>query len=109
LVISLGRSAVRRFTLARQFRAATDETISRYILRLRLALALERLAEGEDDIAALAVSLGFSHHSHFSARFRAAFGMTPSEAREVLTNRQLEELRAMATGLPGLRHSTPRP
>lgn len=45
------------FHLARQFRAATGETISRYVLRLRLALALERLAEGERDLAALAVDL----------------------------------------------------
>src|SRR6266536_6325345 len=79
------------FHLARQFRAATGETISRYALRLRLGVALERLAKGERDIAALAVETGFSHHSHFSARFRSMFGITPSKAREILTQRKLEE------------------
>jgi AraC family transcriptional regulator len=83
------------FHLSRQFRAATGETISRYALRLRLSVALERLAEGERDIAALAVDTGFSHHSHFSARFRSVYGIRPTEAREILTRRKLEELRAI--------------
>jgi AraC family transcriptional regulator len=87
------------FHLARQFRAATGETISRYALRLRLGVALERLAKGERDIAALAIETGFSHHSHFSARFRGVFGITPSAAREILTQRKLEELRGVLAGL----------
>jgi AraC family transcriptional regulator len=80
------------FHLARQFRAATGETISRYLLRLRLGLAVERLADGERDIAALAIDIGFAHHSHFSARFRCAFGITPRQAREMLTKHKLEDL-----------------
>jgi AraC family transcriptional regulator len=83
------------FHLARQFRAATGETISRYVLRLRLGAALERLAEGERNLAALAAETGFSHHSHFSARFRSVFGITPSRARGILTQRKLEGLRAL--------------
>ncbi len=83
------------FHLARQFRAATGETISRYILRLRLGIAIERLAGGERDIAALAVETGFTHHSHFSARFRSAFGITPAQAREMLTKHKLDELRSL--------------
>jgi AraC family transcriptional regulator len=73
------------FHLARQFRAATGESISRYLVRLRLALSLERLADGETALARLAVELGFAHHSHFTARFRAEFGITPSEARRIVT------------------------
>jgi AraC family transcriptional regulator len=88
------------FHLARQFRAATGETISRYLLRLRLGAAVERLAEGERDIAALAIDVGFAHHSHFSARFRRAFGITPTQAREMLTKRKLDELRAVTAGAP---------
>jgi AraC family transcriptional regulator len=88
------------FHLARQFRAATGETISRYLLRLRLGAAVERLAEGERDIAALAIDVGFAHHSHFSARFRGAFGITPTQAREMLTKRKLDELRAVVAGVP---------
>ena len=78
----------------------TGETISRYLLRLRLGAAVERLAEGERDIAALAIDLGFAHHSHFSARFRRAFGITPTHAREMLTKRKLDELRAVVAGVP---------
>jgi AraC family transcriptional regulator len=81
------------FHLARQFRAATGETISRYLLRLRLALALVRLADGEHDIAAVAVDTGFAHHSHFTARFHSRFGMTPKQARDMLTKGKLDELR----------------
>jgi AraC family transcriptional regulator len=73
------------FHLARQFRAATGETIARYLTRLRLAVGLERLAAGETELARLAVELGFAHHSHFTARFHAAFGITPSEARTIVT------------------------
>jgi AraC family transcriptional regulator len=82
------------FHLARQFRALTGETISRYVLRLRLAVALERLADGERDLAALAIGLGFAHHSHFTSRFRAAFGITPRDARELLTRADLAAMRA---------------
>lgn len=73
------------FHLARQFRAATGQSVAGHLLRLRLALALERMAEGETALGRLAVELGFAHHSHFSARFRAVFGMTPSAARDRLT------------------------
>lgn len=83
------------FHLARQFRAVSGETISRYLLRLRLATAVDRLADGESDIAALAVALGFSHHSHFTARFRTAFGITPKRAREIFTRRSFDELRSL--------------
>jgi AraC-like DNA-binding protein len=73
------------FHLARGFRAATGETIARYVLRLRLALAAERVAGGERDLAPLAHELGFAHHSHFSARFRGLFALAPSELRRLVT------------------------
>jgi AraC-like DNA-binding protein len=58
----------------------------RYHLRLRLARALDLIADRED-FAALALDLGFSSHSHFSAAFRQAYGCTPSEFREALSGR----------------------
>src|SRR5919108_261399 len=67
--------------LARRFRSATGESISRYLLRLRLGLALDRLAAGDRDLGALADELGFANHSHFTARFRSTFGITPSAFR----------------------------
>jgi AraC family transcriptional regulator len=83
--------------LARRFRSATGESISRYLVRLRLGLALDRLAAGERDLAALADDLGFANHSHFTARFRSTFGMTPSAFRGSLSARSLEELRTFVT------------
>jgi AraC family transcriptional regulator len=76
------------YHLARQFRAATGQTIARHLLGLRLALALDRLQEGEDDLARLAADLGFAGHSHFTERFRRAYGTTPSQARKILTARR---------------------
>lgn len=83
------------FHLARQFRAGTGETISRYLLRLRLAIAIEQLADGERNIARLAAETGFANHSHFSARFRSVFGITPAEARSLLAARTLESFRQL--------------
>jgi len=92
---SIGRTVhCSPFHLSRQFRAVTGETVSRYLLRLRLAEAVGRLANGERDLAVTAVESGFAHHSHFSRRFRAAFGVTPRQARGMLTRHRLQDLRA---------------
>lgn len=88
------------FHLARQFRAITGESVARYLLRLRLALALDRLARGETELARLAVDLGFAHHSHFSARFRSVFGTTPAAVRTMLTSRDLRQLSKIVTAGP---------
>ena len=88
------------FHLARQFKAITGETIARYLLRLRLVLALDYLAQGGTDVARLAVELGFAHHSHFSARFRSVFGMTPSAMRNTLTHRHLQQMSKILTAKP---------
>lgn len=85
------------FHLARRFRAELGTSMHRYRLQLRLALALERLAGGEGDLAALAVDLGFAHHSHFSASFRRVFGQTPARARATLTRARLAQLRRILT------------
>jgi AraC family transcriptional regulator len=77
------------YHLARQFRAATGQTVARYLLGLRLALALDRLQEGEDDLARLAAELGFASHSHFTERFRRTYGTTPSQARTMLIARRV--------------------
>lgn len=85
------------FHLARQFRAITGEPMTRYLLRLRIALALERLAHGETDLAGMAADLGFATHSHFSARFRSALGISPASVRGALTAGRIAELRTIVT------------
>jgi len=69
------------FHLARVFRRRTGLPIHRYMTRLRLRAAHERLADGVKDITALALELGFSSHSHFTDSFRREFGRAPSFVR----------------------------
>jgi AraC-like DNA-binding protein len=49
----------------------------RYQLQLRLARALALLGD-YGDLTSLALELGFSSHSHFSATFKQVYGQTPS-------------------------------
>jgi AraC family transcriptional regulator len=85
------------FHLARQFRAITGESVASYLLRLRVALALERIAQGEADLSAMAADLGFATHSHFSARFRSVLGVSPSWVRDSLVSGRIAELRTIVT------------
>ena len=65
--------------LSRVFRAEMGEPVHRYLTRLRLRRALPRLADGCRELTGLALELGFSSHSHFTAAFRREFGICPSE------------------------------
>mgnify|MGYP001028182235 FL=1 len=72
--------------LTQAFQQVEGMPLYRYHLRLRLAHALDRIADCED-VAALALDLGFSSHSHFSAAFRQAYGRTPSAFRQAALTR----------------------
>ncbi len=80
------------FHLARLFRAKTGLAIHQYRQRLRLRIALDRVAAGEDDLTQLALELGFSSHSHLSDAFKSAFGLPPSECRRRATGRWLRQM-----------------
>ena len=69
------------FRLCRIFKAWTGETLTSYRHSLRLRLALERLRDRRADLTDLALDLGYSSHSHFTAIFRRRFGVTPSAVR----------------------------
>jgi AraC-like DNA-binding protein len=82
------------FHLARVFQEQTGAPIHRYLTRLRLRSSLERLAQGSNDLTALALDLGFSSHSHFTDAFRREFGRTPSAFRRgavCSTHRQMSK------------------
>jgi AraC family transcriptional regulator len=68
------------FHLCRVFHALTGTTLHAYRGRLRLRAALEHLRAG-DELTTVALDLGYSSHSHFSAAFKQAFGVTPSSLR----------------------------
>ncbi|TWT12855.1 AraC family transcriptional regulator [Reyranella sp. CPCC 100927] len=67
--------------LTQVFRQVEGMPLYRYQLRLRLARALDLLAQ-YDDLTALGLELGFSSHSHFSAAFRDAYSRSPSSFRQ---------------------------
>jgi len=68
------------------FRRIEGIPLHGYLTQLRLARALEELRDA-DDLTTLALNLGFSSHSHFSAAFRGAFGCTPSRFRDTCRRR----------------------
>lgn len=72
------------FHLSRVFREGTGCTISQYRLRRRVHEVLDRLAAGEDDLAALAIAVGFSDHSHMTRTVVAQLGEAPSTLRRRL-------------------------
>jgi AraC family transcriptional regulator len=72
--------------LTQAFQQVEGMPLYRYHLHLRLAHALDRIADCED-VAALALDLGFSSHSHFSAAFRQAYGRTPTAFRQAALTR----------------------
>ncbi|NMW26146.1 helix-turn-helix transcriptional regulator, partial [Rhodanobacter denitrificans] len=74
--------------LTQAFQQVEGMPLYRYHLRLRLARALDRVADCED-VAALAQDLGFSSHSHFSAAFRQAYGHTPTAFRQAALAQKL--------------------
>ena len=82
---SLGELAKRvassPFRLARLFREIAGIPVHRYHLNARLSAALDEVLATSREITAIGIGLGFSSHSHFTATFRRAFGVTPSALR----------------------------
>jgi AraC-like DNA-binding protein len=79
--------------LTQVFQQVEGVPLYRYQLRLRLARSLD-LLERYDDLSALALELGFSSHSHFSAAFQHTYGRSPSAfRRSVLRPRRLRARR----------------
>lgn len=72
--------------LTQVFQQVEGMPLYRYQLRLRLARALDLLAQ-YDDLTSLSLELGFSSHSHFSAAFREVYGQSPSDFRQSAIHR----------------------
>jgi AraC-like DNA-binding protein/quercetin dioxygenase-like cupin family protein len=82
----LAHLSVRQFQ--REFQRVYNTTPVRFISRLRLREACERLKDPDSDVTSVAVDLGYSSVSFFSKQFKQATGLAPSEYRR----RRLEEL-----------------
>ena len=72
------------YHLCRVFRAVTGTSLQAHREQLRLRRALLEIPRRRGDLAALALELGYSSHSHFTAAFRRAVGVPPSRWREGL-------------------------
>jgi AraC-like DNA-binding protein len=73
--------------LTQIFSSGEGVPLYRYQTQLRLGLALHRLCDAHD-LASLALDLGFSSHSQFSAAFTKMYGVAPSRHRsQLLKNR----------------------
>lgn len=70
--------------LSRTFASVTGVTLTGYRNRLRLTAAMERLGEGERDLALLAHELGFSDQAHMTRVLRRTAGVTPGRLRDLV-------------------------
>jgi AraC family transcriptional regulator len=66
---------------ARAFAATVRMTPYDYVMTRRLARAHELLARTDRSALDIALAVGFKTPSHFAARFRREFGVTPREIR----------------------------
>jgi len=95
---------------ARAFAATAGMTPFQYVVTRRLARAHELLARTDRSVLDIALGVGFKTPSHFTARFRREFGVTPRDVRpdvrrpdEHLDLAQLEAGRAPAATIGGRR------
>jgi AraC-like DNA-binding protein len=78
--------------LARTFRELAGAPLHRYQLRARMAAALDEVLDSRRDLTTIGIALGFSSHSHFTACFRASFGVTPSALRRGARAQQIRKI-----------------
>ena len=71
-------------TLARGFRKAYGCSVGTYLRWLRVARAARALADTDEPLAEIALSVGFADQSHFSNVFRRATGLSPSAFRRAM-------------------------
>jgi AraC-like DNA-binding protein len=85
------------FHLCHVFREMVGTSVYDYVLHERLAHSLQAVLDGGDNVTAIALDAGFSSHSHFTARFRAFFGVTPTNLRRAVATGDIGQLRKIMT------------
>jgi AraC-like DNA-binding protein len=93
------------YHLAHLFRRNVGAPVYEYVTRSRLNAVLDAVLATDKDLMAIALEAGFASHSHFTARFRALFGMTPTQVRRQAgagptARRRAAELRKIVTARP---------
>jgi AraC-like DNA-binding protein len=72
------------YRLSRAFTRTLGVSITRYRNRIRVGRLLDRLENGERDLATLAADLGFADQAHLCRTVRAHVGHTPTALRRLL-------------------------
>jgi len=83
--------------LAHVFRAEVGLSVYGYVLRSRLARALDAVLDSNAGLTEIALDAGFASHSHFTARFGAMFGHTPLALRRGIDATTARQLRRIVT------------
>jgi AraC family transcriptional regulator len=76
-----GICGLSRFQMSRLFSRAMGSTVTAYVRGRRLTKAAGALADGSQDILAVALEAGYGSHEAFTRAFRDQFGLTPAEVR----------------------------
>jgi AraC-like DNA-binding protein len=74
------------YHLSRVFREVTGFTLSQYRTRLRVHAVLDRLEQGDDDLAVVAADIGFADHGHMTRTVIGHLGAAPSIVRQRLAS-----------------------
>jgi AraC family transcriptional regulator of arabinose operon len=69
------------------FKSETQETLARYIKRLRMQVAVELLATTFLNVKEVMGRVGLRNESHFTQDFKRAYGVTPAQYRAQRLNR----------------------
>ena len=72
------------YYFVRLFKKATGFSPHVYLMKTRLMKAQELLAKGHYPIEEICLKCGFINTSHFAARFKRSFGMSPTEYRKTI-------------------------
>jgi AraC family transcriptional regulator len=83
--------------LAHVFRSDIGMSVYGFVVRSRLARALDAVLETDVGLTEIAIEAGFASHSHFTAKFRGTFGRTPQELRRKVRSAEVRELRRIVT------------
>ncbi|HLW87176.1 MAG TPA: AraC family transcriptional regulator [Terriglobales bacterium] len=73
--------------LSRVFRKCKGEGIGKYVHRLRIQAACERMLASRKSLAEISLETGFADQSHFTRAFRRITGMSPAAFRRLVTAR----------------------
>ncbi|MBW7453184.1 helix-turn-helix domain-containing protein [Paenibacillus sepulcri] len=68
--------------LSRLFRKETSQSLTDYMVELRLSKAKSELKQTNHKISDIAMSVGYCNFSHFSKLFKKTTGLTPQEYRK---------------------------